>query len=96
MTRRAHCKRCGEHIAEHRKLCDECRKVAFVSQQSLDWIEDQLRSIERLIACLHGQLCSCCRGRSSSEGKAFEDVTISCEMVGMSVLPNRRGQINVE
>ena len=27
--KKAHCFRCGECVDRHRRLCDECRKVAF-------------------------------------------------------------------
>ena len=85
-----HCSRCGEYTAEHRKLCDECRKVALVSQQSLDWIEDQLRSIERLVTCLHGRRCLCCGPPKSRQGVAIERQVLSGVTVGFSVLSNAR------
>jgi len=86
----AHRTRCGQRIAAHRKLCHKCRKAAIVSQQSLDWIEDQLRSIERLVACLHGRRCLCCGPPKSNEGVALEGQALSDATLGFSTLSNSR------
>lgn len=43
------CRRCGEIVSSHRVLCNVCRQSAIVSEQSLFWIEDQLRHVEGLL-----------------------------------------------